>query len=130
TRSSASRPAGEATSRRGPCSRSAEGEVAGRPPPRRPGWLPGFLAALLAAVVLEVDLGRLARLDRDVGRLAAVLLVPGLDRVLAGGHVADGEAARLAAAGLQRVLGDAGVPAHPRVHVALPLDDALLGGRV
>src|SRR3954449_5472710 len=79
----------------------------------------GLAGALLRAVVLEVHLGGLAVLDGDFLGLGAVLLVPGLERVLAGRNVGDLERAVSAGNRLVRVLGNADVPAHPWMHVAL-----------
>src|SRR6266850_7263459 len=90
---------------------------------------PVLRSALFGAVVREVCLGGLAGLDGHFLGLGAVLLVPALHRVLAGGHVLDLEGAVLGDR-LETALGHAGVPAHPGMNVALPLDHALLLGDV
>src|SRR5207248_8977496 len=86
----------------------AFGELQGRT------MCPGRLAGgLLGAVVLEVYFDRLAFLDSDVLFFCPVLLVPGLDRVLAGRDIVDLDRAVRAGHRLVGVLGDADVAAHP-----------------
>src|SRR5438876_4015298 len=91
---------------------------------------PGLAGGLFGAVVLEGGLGGLAGLDGDFLGLGAVLLVPGFDRVFARGHVVDLERPVCAGHRLQAVLGNADVPAHPGMHVALPPHHAFFLGDV
>src|SRR5205814_3478714 len=75
----------------------------------------------------EREIRGLAFLDGDLGGLGAELLVPRLDRVLARRDVLDLETAVGARGGEEGALRDHDVAHHPRMHVALQLDDIGVG---
>src|SRR6185312_3140618 len=74
-------------------------------------------------IVSEAHLGRFVRGDRHVGRLGAVALLPGGQRVLAGWQAPDLEVSVGPRDGEERVLVHHHVAGHPGVDVALELED-------